>query len=219
MNDCIFEQREKAKNKKNLAIHKFLLYTFEIMYTLLEALMLKAYTYILTFFTVLLGLYLVYADNDFGFNLESSAFKNQGLVPIGYTCLGENISPPLSWSGAPSGTMSYALIVTDSDAPKPDFVHWLVYNIPSGISVIKANAGSYEWDIPGAVVGKNSFQHIGYDGPCPPQGKPHHYIFTLYALNTVLELPPGRIAAEFLQAADEYILGKTTLMGIFQNQR
>lgn len=106
----------------------------------------------------------------------------------GFGCSGANVSPALSWSGAPAGTKSFALIVHDPDAPTGvgGFTHWIVYNIPASATGLAKGAGSKGGTLPaGAMQATTSFGAPGYGGPCPPAGdKPHRYVFTVYALNT-----------------------------------
>lgn len=118
----------------------------------------------------------------------------------GFGCSGGNVSPSLSWSGAPAGTKSYALTVYDPDAPTGSgWWHWVVYNIPASAKDIPAGAGDpKKAGMPaGAVQGNTDFGTPGYGGPCPPVGdKPHRYIFTLYALKVDrMDIPAGATAA------------------------
>jgi len=102
-----------------------------------------------------------------------------------YGCTGGNVSPEFSWSGAPSGTKSFALMMFDSDAPTGHgFLHWLVFDIPADVSMLARGAGDPGGSLPqGASQTLNDFGDLGYGGPCPPQGdKPHRYHFTIYAL-------------------------------------
>jgi Raf kinase inhibitor-like YbhB/YbcL family protein len=114
--------------------------------------------------------------------LQSSDFSGGGLIPsraMAADCGGQNRSPELSWSGAPKGTNSFALIVHDSDAPIPGgFYHWVVYNLRVPISQLPAGA-----KLAAGQLGETSLGKPGYYGPCPPAGPAHHYTFTLYALD------------------------------------
>ena len=125
-------------------------------------------------------------------DLQAGSFDNK-FVLNGFGCSGQNISPALQWSDPPAGTKSFALQVHDPDAPSGSgFWHWTVYNIPATTSGLSQGAGNKANLLPaGAYGGVNDFQDTGatggngnYGGPCPPQGnRPHHYLFTLYALN------------------------------------
>ena len=145
--------------------------------------------------------------------LASPAFDNGGTIPRRYTCSGDNESPALKWTGVPGGTRSLALIVADPDAPMGTFVHWVVYNLPP------ANKGlpeSVSATAPGeGEQGKNGRGTIGYTGPCPPPGRPHHYHFWLYALDQLLELNRGATAPQLEAALRGHIVDRTELVGIF----
>ena len=115
-----------------------------------------------------------------------------------FGCSGQNVSPALNWTGAPAGTKSFAVTVYDPDAPTGSgFWHWVVYNIPAATTSLAAGAGSGTGLPSGATQGMTDFGKPGYGGPCPPQGdKPHHYIFTVYALKTAhLDIPNGSTPA------------------------
>ena len=120
----------------------------------------------------------------------SSAFKEGGAIPKDYTCDGKNVSPPLRWSDYPAGTKSFALICDDPDAPSRTWVHWVLYDLPSTTESLPERV-SADYTLPnGAKQGTNDFGKTGYGGPCPPSGT-HRYLFKVYALDTMLNLPPG----------------------------
>ena len=118
------------------------------------------------------------------FTVTSSAFAEDGAIPRQFTCDGPDVSPDMSWSGAPDGTASLVLTVTDPDAG--GFVHWLVYNLPGTPAGGLPMAMSASAKAP--PQGTNDFGKRGYGGPCPPSGT-HHYRFTLSALDTTLAIP------------------------------
>ena len=149
------------------------------------------------------------------FKLTSSAFKNNEQIPRKYTCEGQDISPPLKWEGYPAGTKSFALIVEDLDAPGGVFTHWIMYNIPAGVSELKEGVKPVEELSSGAMQGVNDFKKIGYRGPCPPPGKTHRYVFKLYALNSPLDLKPGASKEEVLKAMSRHILAEASLTGVY----
>jgi len=149
------------------------------------------------------------------FKLTSSAFKNNEQIPRKYTCEGQDISPPLKWEGYPAGTKSFALIVEDLDAPGGVFTHWIMYNIPAGVSELKEGVKPVEELSSGAMQGVNDFKKIGYGGPCPPPGKAHRYVFKLYALNSPLDLKPGASKEEVLKAMSRHILAEASLTGVY----
>ena len=125
--------------------------------------------------------------------LTSDAFDDGGTIPRRHTCDGEDVSPALSWEGAPDGTASFALVVHDPDAPRGDWVHWVIYDIPGHLTGLPEKAGPAERldHLGEAVQGTNDFGRIGWGGPCPPPGKPHRYVFTLTALDAPLGLEPA----------------------------
>ena len=135
--------------------------------------------------------------------VTSPAFADGAAIPREFTCKGANTSPPLAWSGVPSGARSVALVVDDPDAPSGTFIHWVVYNIDPAQSAIAAG------EVPqGASQAMNAGGHLGYTGPCPPSGT-HHYRFTVYVLRSPLTVPAGGDPARVLVA----IRGKTTARG------
>jgi Raf kinase inhibitor-like YbhB/YbcL family protein len=151
--------------------------------------------------------------------LRSSAFAAGAAIPAQYTCDGTDASPPLAWSGAPAGTASYVLIVHDPDAPDPeaprrDWVHWVLYDIPAGTAGLEA--GSDPSHLPaGTRAGTASSKRTTWSGPCPPVGR-HRYFHKLYALDTVLG-ERGRPTASELQALMRgHILAQTELIGTYQ---
>jgi len=146
------------------------------------------------------------------FTLTSLAFQNLGPIPDQYTCKGENISPALSWTGVPEVTKSFVLIVDDPDAPAKTWTHWLLFNIPATTQGLPENSPNSQFG-----AGLNDFQKTGYGGPCPSAGKVHHYNFTLYALDTKLNLPNGSSKEKILKVIQNHILKQTTLTGTYQN--
>lgn len=121
--------------------------------------------------------------------ISSPVFEHNGAIPVRHTCDGQNVSPQLLWTGVPDAATSMVLIVDDPDAPDPaapkmTWVHWVLYNIPSNANGLEENTTERNL-LPGTLQGKNSWQHIGYEGPCPPIGS-HRYFHKLYALNVVL---------------------------------
>jgi Raf kinase inhibitor-like YbhB/YbcL family protein len=155
------------------------------------------------------------------FALISSAFAAGAPIPRQHTCEGADVSPPLSWSGAPSAARSYALIVDDPDAPDPraprmTWVHWVVYNIPAETHALPA--GGAKLGLPeGARHGLNDWKRASYGGPCPPTGR-HRYFHKLYALDTVLPDLKQPTKARLLQAMHGHVLAETELVGTYQKQ-
>ena len=139
-----------------------------------------------------------------GFTLSAPAIKpgsmlTEAQVFKGFGCEGKNISPALKWSGAPKGTLSFAVTVYDPDAPTGSgWWHWLVINLPADSTGLAEGAGSAGGKLPaGAVQGRTDFGAPGFGGACPPQGdKPHRYIFTVCALKTEkIDVPADASAA------------------------
>lgn len=151
------------------------------------------------------------------FTLKSEAFSQGSEIPLEYTCLGENLSPPLCWENLPEGTRSLVLICEDTDAPRGIFTHWVLYNIPPSLSALPKGVGK----INEAVImehifqGKNDFGKLGYGGPCPPPGKPHRYFFRLIAIDTELPQEAGLTRKQVLELIEGHILGEAQLMGMF----
>ncbi|RLE00677.1 MAG: YbhB/YbcL family Raf kinase inhibitor-like protein [Candidatus Aminicenantes bacterium] len=144
--------------------------------------------------------------------LKSAAFSEGGWIPEKYTCDGDNVSPPLEWSGLPAGTASLALICDDPDAPMGTWVHWVVFNIPPETDGLPENVPPERELKQGGLQGINDFRKIGYGGPCPPGGT-HRYFFKLYALDCRLDLPAGITKAQLMAAMEGHILDQAVLMG------
>jgi Raf kinase inhibitor-like YbhB/YbcL family protein len=150
--------------------------------------------------------------------IVSTAFADAQPIPSKFTCDDKNVSPPLKWSGAPAGLKSLALIADDPDAPVGTWVHWVLYDLPAGLSELGEDVAKTQFISGGARQGLNDFKHLGYGGPCPPPGKPHRYFFKLYALDTVLELKPGATKKELERAMEKHILSQAQLMGTYQRK-
>jgi hypothetical protein len=152
--------------------------------------------------------------------IQSPAFAPNDSIPRRHTGDGDDVSPPLLWSGVPDAARELVLIVDDPDAPVGDWVHWLVYGIPAdalglpeGISV-----GVQRLAAPrGAIQGRNSWNKIGYGGPAPPKGHGvHHYHFKLYALDKPLGLEPDATKPALLAAMQGHIIAQGELIGTYQ---
>src|SRR5271157_1050244 len=149
-------------------------------------------------------------------NLSSTSFHDGSQIPAEYTCSSAGISPQLAWSSPPAATATLALIVTDPDAPRGTWVHWVLYNLPAGTRALPEGLPALGQLPDGALQGRNDFGEIGYGGPCPPPGSPHHYIFTLYALDAKLNLPEGATRAQVEAAIQGHILASGRLVGLYQ---
>ena len=151
--------------------------------------------------------------------LTSSAFSDGQPISKEYTCEGEDLSPPLSWSGVPAEAKSLVLIVDDPDAPDPKaprmtWVHWVVYNMPPDAAGLGEGGG-----VPaGAEVGTTDWKRQSYGGPCPPIGR-HRYFHKLYALDTRLEGLRQPTKAEVEKAMAGHILAEAVLMGTYEKTK
>jgi Raf kinase inhibitor-like YbhB/YbcL family protein len=141
-----------------------------------------------------------------GMELSSPAFADGDPIPVRHTCDGEDVSPPLAWTGPPESTVSLALCLDDPDAGRYPFTHWLAW----GLTPV---AGSLAEGEPGPAEGRNDFGASGYRGPCPPPGKPHRYVFTLYALDAEPELGPSDRRLSFDRALEGHVIASATLVG------
>lgn len=156
------------------------------------------------------------------FSLHSSSFANNETIPATYTAEGKDISPPLAWKEAPAGTVSFALIVDDPDAPDPQaptmtWVHWILYNIPASTHELKE--GILSKNLPqGAKEGINDFGTTLYGGPNPPIGK-HRYFFKLYALSKKLPDIPNLMKKDLENAMRDAIIGKAVLVGTYEKKK
>lgn len=149
------------------------------------------------------------------FVLETKAFPKGGEIPRKYTCSGEDVSPALSWSGAPQGARSFVLVVEDPDAPSGTFTHWIVYDLPAETRQLPENVSKTGDLSGGGRQGGNGFRRTGYGGPCPPPGKAHRYFFRLYALDSTLNLPSGASRQEVESAMRGHVIAQAELMGKF----
>ncbi|EKE09550.1 MAG: hypothetical protein ACD_16C00137G0001 [uncultured bacterium] len=148
--------------------------------------------------------------------LLSSAFGNNETIPIQYSGEGKDISPPLRWQDVPEDTRSLALICDDPDAPNRTWDHWILYNIPPSIGTLAEDLKLLPQN---ARSGLNSWGKTGYGGPMPPRGHgPHHYFFTLYALDTVLQFPFDVTKEVLLKEMRNHTLGKAILIGLYERK-
>jgi Raf kinase inhibitor-like YbhB/YbcL family protein len=135
--------------------------------------------------------------------IVTPAFNDGNPIPRQYTCDGENAPPPLNLSGTPAGAKSLALVLDDPDAPGGLFTHWLVWNLPPRSNGIVGTEGT------------NDFGKRGYRGPCPPPGAAHRYVFHLYALDTLLAVPPGAKRPELDAAMRGHVLAEARFAGTY----
>jgi Raf kinase inhibitor-like YbhB/YbcL family protein len=146
----------------------------------------------------------------------SPVLRNQGGFPKRFTCQGENVSPELSWEGAPKESKFFVLILHDHDAPRRNgFTHWVLYDIPAGIDRVRENVPRHEKLAGAGLQGRNDSGEIGYTGPCPPNGR-HRYFLRLYALREKLGLPAGATADEVRIALDGNVIEQCELMATYE---
>lgn len=148
--------------------------------------------------------------------LKSSSFQAGTDIPRKHTCDGNDVSPALSWSGAPVGTRAFALIADDPDAPGATWVHWVIYDLPVETKELAEALPATETLTNGAKQGINDFHKVGYGGPCPPPGLPHRYFFKLYALDAPSALKPRATKQQLLDAIENHIIGEAELMGRYK---
>jgi Raf kinase inhibitor-like YbhB/YbcL family protein len=150
------------------------------------------------------------------FTVKSPAFSPGAEIPKQFTCSGADVSPALEWSGAPAKTASFALIMDDPDAPVGTWVHWALWNLPASTRSLPQGVAKREQLEDGSQQGANDFRKIGYNGPCPPPGKPHRYFFRLYALDAKLSLASGATRQELDAAMKGHVVGQAEYMGTFR---
>jgi hypothetical protein len=152
--------------------------------------------------------------------LTSPAFGEGSSIPSRYTCEGDDVSPPLSWSGVPAGTKSLALIVDDPDAPDPraprmTWVHWVVYDMPASTVGLPEAAR----ELPaGSRHGLNDWKRTGYGGPCPPIGR-HRYFHKLYALDAMLGDLRQPTKVKLVSAMQGHIISEAQLIGTYEKMK
>ena len=153
--------------------------------------------------------------------LSSPAFSAGGRIPTKFTGDGEDVSPPLAWTGAPAGTNEFALLCDDPDAPTPQpWVHWILCHIPAGTTSLPEGV-SPSPSLP-ILEGKNSWpsgKTTGYRGPAPPpRHGVHHYHFKLYALDSVLKLPEHIDKDAVVRAVQGRVLAQAELVGTYERK-
>lgn len=158
-----------------------------------------------------------------GLTLTTSAFDDGGIIPNKYTVAATPatpVSPPLAWSYAPDGTVSFALIVLDPDAAiahrTDEVLHWMMFNIPGTITSLPEGVPPQAQLPDGSIQALNRHKGVGYMGMgAPAAGPNHHYTFQLYALDIKLALGPDATLPDVEAAMQGHILGKGVLVGRF----
>lgn len=148
--------------------------------------------------------------------VTSTAFQPGAVIPKQFTGDGTDKSPPLRWSEPPKGTQSLALICDDPDAPRGNWVHWVVFNMPADTRELEEGVAVTGTLSDGTKQGQNDFGKLGYGGPAPPKGTPHRYFFRLYALDRVLDLSPGATKSKLIEAMKGHILAEGQLVGTYR---
>ena len=161
------------------------------------------------------------AQSPAAITVTSATLKANEVIPKDHTADGRNVSPALMWSGAPAATKQFAMIMDDPDAQfgGQNFVHWVVYKIPAAAKGLPAELPmdatlTAPADLAGTIQGLSGFRRAGYRGPAPPAGKPHHYTFTVYALDTELTLAEGATKADLVKAMEGHVIGQGALVAI-----
>jgi hypothetical protein len=179
---------------------------------------------LITFATAVLLGWSVSARAEGGMSLASADITPGATIADGHVfnsfgCTGGNRSPALSWNGAPAGTKSFAVTIYDPDAPTGSgFWHWVVYDIPATVTSLPEGAGAVHSTVlpPGTIQGRTDYGQMGYGGPCPPQGTPHHYNITVFAVDTdKLDGDENTSAAVIGFQLHYHTLAKATLTGLY----
>lgn len=146
--------------------------------------------------------------------VTSRSFSSNKAIPVDYTCDGANRSPQLTWSAAPSGTKSFAIVAVDPDAVGGEFVHWIVFNLRGDATSLPDNSDGSDL---GGVSGINGFGRPGYSGPCPPKFELHSYAFRVYALDAMLPVQSGVTIDDLNASMNGHVLAEGTLIGTFDH--
>lgn len=152
----------------------------------------------------------IWTQQTSSMELRTSSFPAGGFIPKPFTCDAADKSPSISWTDPPKGTESFALIEDDPDAPSGTFVHWVVYDLPPDLRGLPESVPANDSR---GHQGMNDFGRRGYNGPCPPPGRPHRYFIRLFALDVKLNLRPGASRRELEAAMKGHILARAEVMG------
>ncbi len=148
--------------------------------------------------------------------LKSPAFQNNQQIPDKCAYQRENLSPPLLWTDIPLDVKSFALVCDDPDAPGGDWVHWVLFNIPSSITSLEEGISEKALLSEGIRQGVSDFGKTGYGGPCPPPGKAHRYFFRIMALDVELTFSGPPTMKELIKAVKGHILAEAVLVGLYK---
>ena len=148
--------------------------------------------------------------------VTSPVFTEGESIPGKHSCYGLDLSPPISWSGVPSGTKSLALVSVEPDAPGGGtYAHWLLYDMPPDVTEVPGSMGRTDAQLVGGIFGTNDFNRLGWGGPCPARGTTHFYFFKVYALDSELSIEDGARKDEVVEAMKGHVLGYGALMGTY----
>lgn len=167
----------------------------------------------LIFLTLLTGVACAWQSHA-PLRVTSNSFADGGKMPARLTCDGTDLSPELHFSTPPAGTRSFAIVVEDPDAPTA-FVHWLAYGVPADTRELPEGTSTASKRLEHSAEGINSFGRMGYGGPCPPEGAAHHYLFHIYALDTMPALPSGASAQQVNAAIQGHVLAEGRITGLY----
>jgi Raf kinase inhibitor-like YbhB/YbcL family protein len=152
-------------------------------------------------------------ENPMSLTLSSPSFSNGGDIAKKFTCDGADVSPQLSWTDPPAGTQAFALLADDPDAPVGNWNHWTMWNLPPSSRGVPEGMSKDAHLPDGSEQGLNDFPKVGYNGPCPPPGKPHRYYFRLFALDAKLDLKPRAGKRDLEAAMKGHVLAQAEWMG------
>ena len=165
--------------------------------------------------SILFAVFLLIGGNSFAakeankFQFFSTALKDGQALSAKYSCLENDINPSIELRNIPDKTRTFAITVVSPDAPEGTWVHWVVYNIDAATKMIKE----------GAVIGTplfNDFGKFGYNGPCPNDNKEHHFVFTVYAMNSKVDVIEGGILKDFEKAMRGKVLAQSSITVSFR---
>lgn len=168
---------------------------------------------------LLIFLILLFPATLSALEIKSSGFSGGKAIPSQYTCDSSDISPGLSWSDAPPGTKSFALICEDPDSSAKPWSHWVIFNIPAEKTGLPEDMPKRAVLGDGATQGINDFGQIGYRGPCPPPGKAHRYFFKLYALDAKIPLDQNAAKERVIQAIKGRVLAQAEIFGTYSRRQ
>lgn len=172
--------------------------------------------FLLSAFSVFLANNADAAESKNALSVSSTAISPGAAIDKKFTGDGADVSPPLSWSAGPAATKSYAISCEDPDAPLGTWWHWILFNITPQTHQVSENVPKVAKLAGGVTQGANDFGKPGYNGPSPPPGKVHHYVFKVMALDTVLNLKPNCDKDAFKKALNAHILAEGQLVGTYK---